>query len=98
MPNLTIIVPKTAAEAGRTLDTSSYDAVTLFADGLAGAEEVDIFIMGGKALIPYSVGTTVQRLTATAPVLVLQPGVTYSISKDATAATCGVYAAVAQKN
>jgi hypothetical protein len=98
MANLTLVKPQTAAASNAIFDTSSYDTAMLFADGLAGAEEVDVFVMGGTARVPYSVGTTVQKLTATAPMLTLQPGVTYSIDKDATAAACGVYLAVAQKN
>jgi hypothetical protein len=98
MTCITIHSPATAAAIGGIVDLTNYDDGMLFADGLAGAEEVDIFVMGGQTLIPYTVGTTVQKLTATAPMLVLQPGVTYSVSKDATVGACGVYVHVSPKN
>lgn len=94
MATLNIIPPKTAAHPNATFNTSDYEDALVFADGLAGAEEVTIFVLGGKVRIPYTIGTTAQKLTATSPMLVLQPGVTYQFDKPATAATCGVYMAV----
>jgi len=94
MATLTIITPKTAADATGVLTTDGYESVVLHADGLAGAEEVDITVLGGGSAVPYTAGGTAVKLTATQPNVELPPGPTYGIAKDATAASCGVYASV----
>jgi hypothetical protein len=95
MATITIIEPKTAAQSNALLLTDVYNSVELHADGLAGAEEVDVYIMGGAARVPYSVGGVPVVLTASQPNATLPPGPTYSVDKDATIAACGVYASVA---
>lgn len=95
MSTITIIQPKTAAETNALLLTDVFNSVELHADGLAGAEEVDVYIMGGSSRIAYAVAGVPVVLTAAQPNATLPPGPTYSIDKDATAGLCGVYASVA---
>ena len=99
MATITLTAPQTAADPGRVLTTDCYDNVILHADGLAGAEEVLVFIMGGATRIAYPGPATAQaRLTATTSSISLPPGPTYSIDKPLTAGACGVYVSYAPKN
>lgn len=95
MSTITVIGSKTAAEANALLLTDPYISVVLHADGLAGAEEVDIYVMGGAVRTVYSEGGTAVKLTATQPNAILPVGPTYSIDKDATVGLCSVMASVA---
>jgi hypothetical protein len=97
MSTITLIGPQTAAGV-ELLNTDPYHSVVLHAEGLAGAEEVDIEIMGGAAAIPYTVGGVAVTLTATAPNATLPTGPVYQISKDATAGACVVQASVAAEH
>lgn len=88
----TIIKPQTGAvTTSALLDTSAMESVVLHADGLAGAEEVDVYILGGQTEIPFYNGAVI-KLTNTITSVVLPTGPTYGIRKDATVAACGVYA------
>ncbi len=97
MATITLIGPQTAASSGMLLDTDNYDSVVLHADGLAGAEEVLVFIAGGATRIAYPGTTAQERLTVGVSSITLPPGPTYSIDKPATAGACGVYASVNQR-
>lgn len=70
------------------IDTAPYDSAVLSAAGLAGGEEVDIYVKtpGGYAL--WGV------LTATAQAKEVPCGPTYAALKDATVAAVAVYASV----
>lgn len=97
MATLTLLNPQLAASAGEPsliMPTDSYDNVVAFATGLATTETVGIFIIGGAAEIPYSVGGAAVTLTATQPMQVLPCGPTYRFAKASTAAASGVYVAV----
>lgn len=83
---VTIINATTAAVADKqTIDARWYESVVFAAPGLAGAEEVDIYIGGGAA---WGVAG---KLTASAQTLTL-PGAMYGIAKDATVASVPVEA------
>lgn len=74
-------------------DCSAWAEVCIHADGLAGAEEVDIYMNSNGTLIPvYDSGTSAAAvLTASKPQLRLAGGVEYRVAKDSTAGSCGVY-------
>jgi len=95
MATITIIEAKTAADSNKLLLTDVYNSVVLHAEGLAGAEEVDIYVMGGAARVVYSEGGVPVTLTAAQPNATLPVGPTYSIDKDATIGAAAVYASVA---
>ena len=98
MATITLTTPQTAASNGMLLGTENYDSVVLHADHLTAAEEVLVFIMGGKQRVAYpATGAGQAKLTATISSITLPPGPTYSIDKPVTASTCGVYASVAQR-
>lgn len=95
MAKETVISPRTAAASQVVFDCSKVkgENLTILADTLAGAEEVDLEIYTGnntyKAWISNSAGA--YKLTATQYMLTLpNPGVNIRISKDATASACGV--------
>lgn len=88
------ISPQTAAVTAKApVDARAYSAVTLSADNLAGAEEVDIFIWvnGGWETYTASDGAAI-KLTATIPLRRLDGGARYGVVKDTTAGACGVFA------
>lgn len=95
MSTITLFSPQTAAGTGSLLVTDIYNSVVLHADGLAAAEEVDVYVMGGTVRTRYTEAGVNVVLTAGGPSAILPPGPTYSIDKDATAGLCGVYASVA---
>lgn len=68
--------------------------ITIVANNLAGAEEVDLYISvdSGTTWITLvdSVGNAV-KLTATVPMRTLYAPALYGVLKDATAGACGVY-------
>jgi hypothetical protein len=95
----TIIVPQTAAVTEeQDLSTKYYKNVVVAADGLAGAEEVDIFIKVNGEYVIYASGGTAIKLTATQPSATLPGGPIYGFLKDATAGACGVFALLSLGN
>ena len=88
MARLTMITAKTAVSSSQDFNTDQHSRVAISADLLAGAETVNIYV-DGKAVTDNA--GTVQKLTATIPILSLQGGINYTVSKDATAGLCGVY-------
>lgn len=98
MACVTLISPTTAAvTTSAVLETQNYDSIVLHADGLAAAEEVDVYILGGQTEVLYPGSASPAKLTATAAAITLPPGPTYGIRKDATVGACGVYASVSPK-
>ena len=90
----TIINPTTSAVATvQWIDARAYDRVVLSAPGLATTEEVDVVLGGGSVAAAFTRpdGTTSAKMTATNASIEL-PGGMYGITKDATAASVGVYA------
>lgn len=90
----TIINPTTAAVATvQWIDARAYDLVVLSAPGLATTEEADVVLGGGSVAAAFTMpdGTTSAKMTATNASIEL-PGGMYGITKDATAASVGVYA------
>lgn len=66
--------------------------VLLFANNLAGAEEVDIFLSpDGTNWQVYKEGSTTKVLTATITMLPLAYPGRYKVSKDATVGACAVF-------
>lgn len=95
----TVINATTSAVTTKaTLDARAYDRVLLSAPGLAGAEEVDIFLGGGKDWATFTLpdGTTPAKLTATNMSLEV-PGGYFGIVKDATVASVPVEATLIGK-
>lgn len=72
--------------------TNGYTLVIISAAGLASSEEVDIFVRtaGGDAIYAGT-GTDAFVLTATAQARVLPAGPLYTVKKDATSGSVGVY-------
>lgn len=69
----------------------------LSATGLAGAEEVDLFVLDGDiTTIAYDADGAAIKLTATKPQVVLDAPGPYHIAKDATAAASAVFLAEQQ--
>jgi hypothetical protein len=74
------------------IDTASYSQVIVSHNGLAGAEEVDIYtVSGGTVMVATNSSGTAQKLTASINQLVLEGGPTYVFAKDQTAADVGVF-------
>jgi hypothetical protein len=93
MAMLPLIAPVTAEVVAPnyvTFETNGYDTVTLVAAGLAGAEEVDIFVSDGTGWATYGDGSAAITLTATLPAVSLPAGPRYAVLKDATAGAAGV--------
>jgi hypothetical protein len=92
----TIIAPTTAAVEAPDyglFNSTWYKHVVVACDTLAGAEEVDIYILvNGKYLVAVDTDNEVAKLTATAPVITLPGGPVYAFLKDATAGAAGVFA------
>jgi hypothetical protein len=65
---------------------------TLKADGLAGAEEVDIYSVSltRATEVMYDRSGNAQKLTATAPQIQIHGPERFTIAKDATAGACEV--------
>jgi hypothetical protein len=88
-----VIFPATtdAVTAKQPFETAGYQAVTVAADVLAGAEEADLFVsVNGtwKTLVDLT-GTAV-KLTATITMVTLEGGPLYAVTKDSTASACTV--------
>jgi hypothetical protein len=96
MGKLTVIAPKTAAEStGVVVDCSEIksETITILADTLAAAEEVDLEIDTGKETYKLWISNSAgaYKLTATQYMLALpNPGGFIRIKKDATTTACGV--------
>lgn len=94
MRQQTAIAPVTDAVAVTTLvDASNHEWLTVCADNLAGAENVDIYLKAGNTwvLAPNRALDGAAVLTATITALRLEGGLEYGVRKDATAGACGVY-------
>ena len=72
---------------------------TILADGLATTEEVQLSwsIDGGTTWVPLLQGGAAIVLTATINAVPITSPMLIGVTKDATAAACGVYVAVANK-
>jgi hypothetical protein len=91
MQQVTVVVPGTGAANG-TFDAGGYEYIIVAADGLATTEEVDIENLAGSTFkITTNESGTAQKLTSSISSLRLTGGTVYKFSKDATAASCGVY-------
>ena len=79
--------------------TSNRVPCSLIADGLAGAEEVDIFfsVDNGTTWVTLTVDGSVVVLTATDTAKTFYGPRMIGVLKDATAAACGVYMSVADR-
>ena len=94
MRQQTAIAPVTDAVATTVLvDASNHEWVTVCADNLADAEEVDIYVKAGGTFVlaPNRALDGPAKLTATITALRLEGGLEYGVRKDATAGACGVY-------
>lgn len=97
MSTTTVIAATQAAIAdkSRRYHATGTGEVTFMAVGLAGAEEIDIFVGGGSAWVVAtdSAGAAI-KLTATEPQATLPAGgIIYALDKDATVANTEVLAA-----
>lgn len=100
MPTRTIIPPQTAAVATQVdFPSDKYSQIVAIATGLAGVEEVDVYVKVGSTYViaSDSAGAAI-KLTATAPTLTLVGGPIYGFLKDATAAAAGVFMALSTGN
>ncbi len=89
----TVIAAQTGAvSAKQPFSAEGAESVTVSANLLAGAEEVDLFMdsNGTWLVLADSEGTAI-KLTATITMLVLEGGNRYAATKDATVGACGVY-------
>jgi flavoprotein len=93
--NVEIISARTAAvvNTAAKLVTNKYDTVIVSATVLAGAEEVDVYILSGGVMLVVtdSAGDAV-KLTATAPSVTLEGGPMYAFAKDSTVGQCALKA------
>lgn len=88
-----IITPRTEAVSQHAdLATKYYEKVVVAADGLAEAEEVDIFVKTNGKYVPFTMpdGETPAKLTATNAAIELAGGPVYGFLKDSTEAAVGV--------
>lgn len=84
----TIIIPaQTTAATSVAYGIKSGITRTVSADGLAGAEYVDVLVEHGATYIPSGVGN---RLTATEPSKVIEGAGNYKFQKSVTAAPVSV--------
>lgn len=91
MNNITLIAATTAAVATQVpFDSASYEEVIVAAQGLAAAEECDLYISVNGAWVPYAENGAVVTLTATVPMRRLPGGPMYGVAKDATAGAAAV--------
>ena len=81
-----------AVTVTKPIQSKGYQSITVAADGLAAAEEADLFIKVGTGweVLADSAGTA-RKLTATITQLTLEGGPTYGVTKDATAGACGIF-------
>jgi hypothetical protein len=99
----TILAPQTgvttAPDGYSIFNSKWYKEVVVAADNLAGAEEVDIYILVNSryVLACDSEGDAV-KLTATAPSRVLPGGPVYAFLKDATVGASGIFALLSLGN
>lgn len=90
--NVTVVASATGAGSGNIV-TNKYDTVILAAENLAGAEEVDIFIIiNGVEVVVTDAAGDPAKLTLAVPTCVLEGGPMYRVEKDSTAGACGVFA------
>lgn len=94
MAQVTVIARTTAAVVTQVpVQSDKYPHIFLLADNLAGAEEIDVYIMAGNTWVLVAdpaTGTPI-RLTAAIPSQVFRGGALYGVLKDATVGACGVY-------
>jgi len=85
---------KTVGASGTTFfNSADFQSVTFTAPGLAGVEEVDIYILEGNGQeIASDLTGTAYKLTDTVPSVNLVGGPVYAVAKDATVAAVGVFA------
>jgi len=90
-----IIPPGTGAVATKAdYDATVFGTVILVADALATTETATVFVKVNGSYVPMvNPGGTAVSLTATVPAVVLPGGVTYGVTKAATASACGVFGA-----
>ena len=89
MAMIPITAATTAANATAEANARGYTSIVLSADNLAGAEVVNIYIHGSKAVTDSS--GTVKTLTASIPAIELAGGVVYTVSKPVTAGACTIW-------
>lgn len=87
-----IIPAQTAAVTTQTeLNANNYDGVYLVASGLAGAEEIDIYIHTSAGWQTYkNAAGTAQVLTATITQMQLPGYIRYGFLKDASVGNAGL--------
>ena len=95
MTQQTIIAPATAAATLVSFSSQEQGLrapITISADALATTETVAVYVKVGSTWIavPDGLGGTA-KLTATSPILALNAGPTYALTKSITASACGVY-------
>lgn len=100
MPTQTLIPAQTAAVATHVdFPSDWYQDIMAAATGLAGTEEVDIFVkIGSVYVLATDHNGSVVKLTAAAPSRPLVGGPVYGFIKDATASPAGVYAITSRGN
>ena len=88
-----VISPITGSAANTTnsFDTNPFLTVVVSAPGLAGAEEVDIYVKSAGGYALFGSVSAVFKLTATIQSIELPAGPTYAFVKDATVGAVGVY-------
>lgn len=98
MANVTVITPRTAAVVTQVdFPSDWYEQVVVVATGLAGAEEVDIYIkIGSTYVVAYDQAGAAYKLTATRTSIPLPGGPIYGFLKDATAGAAGVFMALSK--
>lgn len=90
--SITVVASQTGSASGYFTVTGAQTPVLLFANNLAGAEEVDIHISpDGTNWQVYKEGSTTQVLTATITMKALAYPGQYRVTKDATAGACAVF-------
>lgn len=98
----TLIAATTAGIATKTpFESGDSPSVTVSADGLGGAETCTIWYdangNGSYKALSFTDSTAV-TLTVARPVITLQGGPRYAVTKDATSASCGVYICLSTPN
>jgi hypothetical protein len=90
--SIAVVASQTGSASGYFTVTGANTPVLLFANNLAGAEEVDIYISpDGSNWQVYKEGSTTKVLTATITMLPLEYPAQYRVTKDATAGACAVF-------
>lgn len=99
---ITIIAPTTTGISAKTpFETGDSPSATITADGLGGTETCTVWIdasgTGTWKALSFTDSTAV-TLTVARPAVTVQGGPRYAVTKDATAANCGVYVCLSTPN